>query len=259
MKTSGIYKIQSLIKPERCYVGSAVDIKKRWNGHLHDLRNYKHHSIKLQNHYNKYGEKDLIFSILELHDSVNLLIREQYFIDTCNPFFNILPTAGNHLGAKRSIESCKKISEAKKGNKNYMFGRTQSKEMRDKVSLSLKGNKHALGHNHSEETKRKISIASTGRSHIVIEITKNKISTANTGKPSSMKGKHHTEETKRRLSELNIGRKHTIETKIKISQGLIGIKRSPHSEISKQKHSLCIREAWKSGKYSLRQTANENT
>ena len=56
MIISGIYKIQSIIKPERCYIGSAVNIQKRWRDHKRELRNNKHSNKKLQNHCNKYGE-----------------------------------------------------------------------------------------------------------------------------------------------------------------------------------------------------------
>ena len=63
-KVSGIYKIQSIIKPERIYIGSAVNICDRWRCHLKDLKNGNHGNGKLQNHFNKYGEIDLQFSIL---------------------------------------------------------------------------------------------------------------------------------------------------------------------------------------------------
>lgn len=59
-----IYMIQSNIKSKRCYIGSAVNYNIRKRLHLSQLKNNKHHSIKLQNHYNKYGKDDLIFSTL---------------------------------------------------------------------------------------------------------------------------------------------------------------------------------------------------
>ena len=57
-KISGIYKIQSLYHPERCYIGSAVNITRRWMEHLTALKADKHYSKKLQNHYNKYGKNE---------------------------------------------------------------------------------------------------------------------------------------------------------------------------------------------------------
>jgi group I intron endonuclease len=68
MKIVGVYKIQSIIKPERIYIGSTVDMVNRWWTHLYYLRNGDHHSPKLQRHYNKYGEDDLVFEIIETGD-----------------------------------------------------------------------------------------------------------------------------------------------------------------------------------------------
>jgi len=104
----GIYKIQSKIKPERIYIGSAVNFYKRCNSHKHSLRKGKHGSKKLQNHYNKYGEKDLEFSILLGCDKESLIEIEQFFIDSYNPWFNINPTAGSNLGRKFSEDPNRK-------------------------------------------------------------------------------------------------------------------------------------------------------
>ena len=38
-KFSGVYKIQSICKPERVYIGSAVNIDKRWKEHIWQLKN----------------------------------------------------------------------------------------------------------------------------------------------------------------------------------------------------------------------------
>lgn len=101
MNISGIYKIQSKIKPERIYIGSAINISHRWNMHLFRLRKKEHHSSKLQNHYNKYGESDLLFSILLGCEISDLIKIEQYFIDSYRPWFNICKVAGSALGIKR--------------------------------------------------------------------------------------------------------------------------------------------------------------
>lgn len=104
----GIYKITSKSNPDRCYIGSAVKIKFRWNLHRRMLKNNKHHSIKLQRHYNKHGLEDLVFTILICCDKEDLISYEQFFIDTYNPYFNSRPTAGNQLGFKHSNESKEK-------------------------------------------------------------------------------------------------------------------------------------------------------
>ena len=38
-RITGIYKIQSIIKPERIYIGSAVYVDKRWKEHLKWFKN----------------------------------------------------------------------------------------------------------------------------------------------------------------------------------------------------------------------------
>lgn len=152
MRISGIYKIQSVIKPERCYIGSAVNINHRWNLHFHSLRKNKHHSQKLQRHFNKYGEKDLQFSVLLGCNKEDLIKTEQYFIDIYKPYFNGSPTAGSSLGVKRTEEYKKKSSELRKGKK-------QSQE-----TIQKRINK-MIGHNVSFETREKIRISNTNKKH----------------------------------------------------------------------------------------------
>lgn len=139
MKISGIYQIQSIIKPERCYIGSAVSIQKRWYRHLQQLRDNNHHSKKLQYHYNKYGKNDLLFSILIGCEKEDLIITEQFYLDSHKTYFNSCKIAGSCIGMKQSDESNKKRSEALLGEKNHNYGKKLSKEHCRKFSESLKG------------------------------------------------------------------------------------------------------------------------
>lgn len=50
------------------YIGKSIDIESRWDQHLTDLRNNTHHSWKLQNDFNEFGEENFEFDILELFD-----------------------------------------------------------------------------------------------------------------------------------------------------------------------------------------------
>lgn len=153
-KYSGIYQIQSKIKPDRIYVGSAVYVTERRRIHLHDLRLNKHHSGRLQNHYNKYGEEDLVFSVLCKCEKEQLIQFEQYFIDFYHPYFNICQIAGSLLGTKRSPEVREKFRQIglarnhvpwnkgiKTGIVPWNKGKTfkQSKETCEKKSKSFKG------------------------------------------------------------------------------------------------------------------------
>lgn len=120
---SGIYKIQSKLKPNKIYIGSSVDFTQRKALHLSHLRSKTHHSPKLQRHYNKYGESDLVFTLFAICEKDELvpidgIIRpEQFFLWAYNPYFNCQPIAGSSLGSKSSAETRKKISERLKGKK----------------------------------------------------------------------------------------------------------------------------------------------
>jgi group I intron endonuclease len=97
-------------------VGSALNGYKRKHLHFKSLKNNIHHNLKLQHHYNKYGSEDLVFEVLEKDISPpNIILREQYYLDSYKPFFNICRTAGSCLGRKHSSETKTKISNSLKG------------------------------------------------------------------------------------------------------------------------------------------------
>jgi group I intron endonuclease len=134
-KISGIYKITNLIN-NKFYIGSAVSLLSRYHTHKNSFVKNKHKNQHLQNSINKYGIDNFKFEVIELCNKKELLIKEQYYIDTLNPDYNICLIAGNSLGVKRSEEY---------------------KENQRKIQTGLK---HIP---HSEETKRKISESNKGR------------------------------------------------------------------------------------------------
>lgn len=148
MKISGIYKIQSKIKPERYYIGSSVKINTRWSAHLNSLRKNKHTSPMLQHHFNKYGESDLQFFILLGCEKEDLIKTEQYFLDSHKPWFNTNLMANSPLGLKRTEEAKAKMRkpkslEARKKMSDYRKGRKVSLETRKNMSIAFKGRKYA--------------------------------------------------------------------------------------------------------------------
>jgi hypothetical protein len=85
------------------------------------------------------------------------------------------------LGRKHTPEAKKKMSEAKKGDKHPMYGRTGEKNP-------------FYGKNHTEETKKKISERMTGM----------------TGEKHPMYGRTPSEETKKKISEGKMGEKNPM-------------------------------------------------
>jgi group I intron endonuclease len=136
--TSGIYAIVH-IATGRKYIGSAVDVAMRWREHQNALMRNQHHSIALQRAWNKRGRDAFGFRLLLTCRPQHLLFYEQRAIDTWQPVFNCNKTAGSMLGFRFSDESKLKMAAAARRTRNR------------------------LGKPHTEESKRKISLAKTGR------------------------------------------------------------------------------------------------
>lgn len=158
MKICGVYKIQSKIKPERIYIGSAVSIHARRIRHFWDLKTGIHPNSKLQRHYNKYGKDDLVFSVLGECDVKDLITTEQSYLDSTNVFFNICKKAGSALGRPMSEETKIKIGIKNKGRQTAL-GRKMSDETKAKINNTFfaKGHTINVGRPCKGETKRKIS------------------------------------------------------------------------------------------------------
>lgn len=146
---SGIYRIRNTIN-NKCYYGSAINLDKRWKyEHLRALQLKKHYNDHLQNAWNKYGEENFIFEVIEhIVDRAALLSREQHYLDTVSPEYNISKYATGGSGVK-SDETKRKISERKKawwqknkgittGEKHPFFGKHHELETRKRMAMNRK-------------------------------------------------------------------------------------------------------------------------
>ena len=114
----GIYKIITLHN-NKYYIGSSIDIEKRWRDHLSKMRMQKHANIYLQNVYNKYGESDFAFVVLlEMPDASNTEIRqkEQEFLNKIfwedkDNIYNLARDANGGNSTSFSEKSLKNISQ----------------------------------------------------------------------------------------------------------------------------------------------------
>lgn len=77
----GIYKIENKING-KVYIGKSIDINRRWYSHKNELNGQRHCNNYLQNSWNKYGEDNFIFEILELCQKEELNDREKFWIET---------------------------------------------------------------------------------------------------------------------------------------------------------------------------------
>ena len=135
---TGIYEIRNTINGNT-YVGSAINIKRRWIDHRSTLRGETHSNNHLQNAWNKYGGESFVFRVLFYCDKDLMFIFEQRAMDIIRPEYNILPVAGSPLGWNHSDETKAKISAANKGKPSWNLGRTTPPETRAKISAVKKG------------------------------------------------------------------------------------------------------------------------
>lgn len=205
MKITGIYMIKNMTNGHT-YIGSSKDIKSRWYQHKHKLKHNKHENDHLQKAWNKYGGDAFVFSILEecVLDKNLITAREQFYLDTIKPEYNILSKAYTSLGRKHSDKTKKKISE-----NNFMKKFGHSEETKKQISKTLKGKSKSSSHilkmchrKHDNGTKDKISQSLLG--HECSVETKQKISESCRGRipwNKGITGKKQTEESNQKRRE----------------------------------------------------------
>ena len=117
----GIYRIKNKLN-KNSYYGSSKNIEKRWKQHKTLLKSKRHHNIYLQRAWEKYGENNFLFEIIELCDEKLLYEIEQKYLDTY-PKYNIgLKSCGGDNFSKNPNQDKikKKISESLKKKFNSM-------------------------------------------------------------------------------------------------------------------------------------------
>ena len=144
-KISGIYKILNVIT-QKYYIGSSITIYSRWNEHRSGLNRNKHGNKRLQNSWNKHSSAAFEFIILEECLPSDVLIREQHYLNTLQPYKKDI---GYNLNADASggdfyslltddqkrefIKKCKRV-----GKDNGMYGKTHTDETKQKQKEKAK-------------------------------------------------------------------------------------------------------------------------
>lgn len=86
--TTGIYKI-GFKGTNNFYIGSSANIETRFKQHKYQLFYEKHDNPILQRAYNKYTLDNIYCEIIEICSKLDQFNREQYYLDTLNPIYNI--------------------------------------------------------------------------------------------------------------------------------------------------------------------------
>jgi group I intron endonuclease len=169
---SGAYQIVNEING-KSYVGSSKDINNRWSNWKRAFKKPMKHKSLIWSAVQKYNIENFTFIILEECEAIKdaLLEKEQYYIDTIKPEYNILLIAGSRLGStgKHSEETIEKIrlahstDEVKQVHRDYQTQKMADPENRRKISDAMTGVPknyitHTTGTHLSEKTRQNISI-----------------------------------------------------------------------------------------------------
>lgn len=119
---TGIYKIENLLNG-KIYVGStsAMGFTRRWRCHRNQLRINKHPNAHLQHAWNKYGETNFKFEIIESCSSSDCIVREQHYFNTLKPQYNIHMVAGSARGYRHTTIAKQKIGSGSRGKNNAAY------------------------------------------------------------------------------------------------------------------------------------------
>lgn len=175
-RSAGIYRIDG--PHGRVYIGSSINLHHRWLAHRNELNHGRHKATHMQSAWKKYGASSFTFTVIELVDDINDLLRkEQLWLDILftslesEEIYNTCRFAYSRRGTKTSEETRQRLSDAWK----RMDGGT-----RQRLAEGLKGNSHARGHKKTEAGLRKLSETSKGntyrRGSVLSEETRHKLS-----------------------------------------------------------------------------------
>jgi group I intron endonuclease len=201
----GIYRIRNLINGH-CYYGSSKDIEKRWKKHKNQLIQNKHINILLYRAWNKYGEDNFIFEVVEECDISILLETEQKYLNLL-PEYNIGLSAsgGDNLTNNPNREDI--LERIKQKNKKRLDLMTDS-EKKAMYAYPGENNPNWKGGSSFKYCECGAKIAPVNKTCI-------KCKDMN-GSNNPFYGKKHTDKIKKKLSEKRKGKKPSNITPVMI-------------------------------------------
>jgi group I intron endonuclease len=145
----GVYAILNL-SDGKMYIGSGVHVPSRFGTHLGTLRKGTNHNRYLQEAWDKDGEGNFSFLLLEECSLGQQREREQYWLDNVVDKYNISPSSKDGTFAE---EHKRRIAQSK-------VGVPRSEETKRKLSEKLRGRRVTFSEEHrkhlSEARRRNI-------------------------------------------------------------------------------------------------------
>lgn len=194
----GIYMIKNIVNG-KVYIGQSVDIYTRWYNHKRDLSNSVHYNTHLQKSWNKYGESSFEFSIIKTCDQNDLDLLEVKYIslyNSCDSKFGYNMSFGGAGGGIPNDKVRVKLSIANIGENNPMFGKHHTTETKKKISEAKTGDKNAMygkrgelspnyGRKHTDEFRKRQSEIQKGKRMSEEALIKQSISKSGQNNPRS--------------------------------------------------------------------------
>lgn len=97
---------------DKSYVGQSINIENRWTHHKSELNNNKHINDYLQNAWNKYGEDNFSFIVIEECKESELNEKEIYYINKYNSMnngYNLCEGGNGIRGYRHTKEEIEKM------------------------------------------------------------------------------------------------------------------------------------------------------
>ena len=134
---AGVYMWTNL-KNNNTYIGSSVNLSPRLLKYLNEnaLRKNK---MLISLAILKHGIENFSLDIIEYCSSKDVIQREQYYLDTYKPIYNILKIAGSSLGYVHNETTLAKMSlrVVSEATLNKMKQRKQSEQTKDKIRKAI--------------------------------------------------------------------------------------------------------------------------
>lgn len=201
----GIYRIRNLIN-NQCYYGSSKQIEKRIKTHKRELKKNIHINRILQRAWNKYGETNFLFEIVELCETNVLLELEQKYLDL-KPKYNIgLKSSGGDNLTKNPNK--KKIIEKITNAVRKRYDSMSTEDKKQKHSRPMEQNPNWKGGKSFKYCECGAKIKSINNTCINCR--------DKSGNNNPFFNKTHSDETKKKLSEKRKGKKPSNMTPVMI-------------------------------------------
>lgn len=181
-QVGGVYEIVNKIDGN-CYVGSSVNLKRRFREHRTDLKRNCHSNMHLQNAYNKYGKENFLYNILAFTDPEygleleNLLLKSLRYkyniaLDSTAPMLGLTGQLCPNYGRKWTEEQKENLRKNRadvSGTNNPMYGKDFSDEHRRKLKRARSKRigmfAPCYGKTKTKESRVKTSRAVIGNKH----------------------------------------------------------------------------------------------